>query len=220
MNQDIIQQVYFMRKYLPITIGLFLAVVSIAIGQMPIAITKFSGMTVIGNHMGYLWAVLIMAWLFNEKWYKSFAAAFLTMTVANIFYYSTLILFWVFGLGRAPSSLPPQHLLRGFVIWTVISAIVCVLAAIAVWMAQHAESKFLNYGIFFVAYLGLIMVAFWSSRFFNIGLHGIGTVSPINYIQTWRFIGFVYEIVFGIVVTTMLLGIGLKNIYMKNKITV
>ena len=199
------------NKFLPILIGLFLAAVSILIGQIPLAAAQFSGMTVIGSHMGYLWAVLIMAWLHHEKWHKSFTAGFLTMTVTNIFYYSTLLAFWAFDIGRAPSAIPPLHLLRSFVFWTVISAIVCALAATAVWMAIHAKSKLLNYGIFFVAYLGLIGVTFWSNRFFNIGWHGIGTVSPINYVQTWRFIGHLFEIGFALVVTTILLGIGLRN---------
>ena len=93
-----------MIKYLPIIIGLFLGTVSIIIGQIPTAIAQFSGMTVIGNQMGYLWGVLIVSWVFYEKWLKSFISSFLSMNIANLTYYLSIVAFYVFNVGRSPIS--------------------------------------------------------------------------------------------------------------------
>ena len=65
-----------MKRYLPIIIGLLLATTSIIMGQIPLTIAQFSGISVIGDHVGYIWGVLIVAWLHHESWRKSFAASF------------------------------------------------------------------------------------------------------------------------------------------------
>ena len=75
-----------MKIHLPIAIGLILATASIIMGQIPLVIAQFTGISVIGDHIGYLWAALIVAWLYHESWRKSFAASFITIFIAYVVY--------------------------------------------------------------------------------------------------------------------------------------
>ena len=200
-----------MKPYLPIIFGLILATASIIMGQIPLAIAQFSGISVIGDHIGYLWAALIVAWLYHESWRKSFAASFITVFIANVVYYIVLIAFYLFDI--TPFALPPLHYLRSFAFWMIVACVVCILAATAVWMARHANSRLLRYGIFFVAYLGIIVAMFWSNRFFIISWQGIRAVSPIYNVQTLRLMGHFFEIGFALIMTTLILGFGYRTAF-------
>ena len=197
-----------MRRYLPLIIGLFLGAISIIMGQIPTAVAQFSGMTVIGNHIGYLCGVMIVAWVYHEKWFKSFLAGFLTMVTANLTYYVTIIAFYLFGIGRSPFPPTPLQSVLGFIMWTIIAAIVCVLAATAVWMARRARSRFINYGIFIVSYAGLLGVIY----FFQIlpAMAWYEASRAGDFFVAWRFAGRLFEIGFAFMITTVLVCAGLK----------
>ena len=130
-------------------------------------------------------------------------------------YYTVLIMFYLFDI--IPFVLPPLHYLRSFIFWIIVACIVCILAATAVWMARYAKSKLLNYGIFFVAYLGIIVAMFWSNRFFIVSWQGIRAVNLIYNVQTLRLIGHLFEIGFAFIVTTLLLGFGLRFVFKENR---
>ena len=201
-------------KNLPIIIGLFLATVSILMGQIPRAVAQFSGMTVLGDHMGYLWGALVVAWLYNENWRKSFTASFLCMLVSYAAYYSALIA--LYQLNFIPLALSPLHYLRSFVFWTILAGIVCILASTAVWVVRHTESKVLKHGIFLTSFLVMIGAMFWSNRFFIIGWNGIRTITPIDYIPVWRFMGHLFEIVFAFIVTIVIWGLAFRSVVKQN----
>ena len=198
-----------MIKFFPIITGLFLGAVSIVIGQIPTAVAQFSGMTVIGNQMGYLWGVLIVSWVFHEKWRKSFINSFLSMTVANLTYYLSIVAFYVFNIGRSPFPPTPLQSFYGFVQWTIISAFACILAATAVWMARQAKFKLFNYGIFAVSYLGLLGLIYFLQVLPTINWFEVSRAG--DFFLTWRFVGRLFEIGFAFVITTVLLSIGLRN---------
>ena len=200
-----------MRKLIPITLGVFLGAVSIIMGQMPFVLSQFLGLRSIGTHLGYCLGALAMAWLFHESWRKGFIASFVCMTAANITYYLSVLAFYLFGFGRSPFPPPPYQTLMSFVLWTVISAIICVLAATAVWMARYAKSKLVNYGIFAIAYIGLIGVIFLDSRMFVVGLGGIRR-SGVSIEPAVLLAGYLFEIGFSFVMMTAVLGIGLRAI--------
>ena len=197
-----------MRKYIPIPLGIFLGATSIIIGQIPLIIAQFLGMTVMGGHVGYLLAALIAAWLFWESWPKSFVASFLTMTAANITYYACILVFYFTGWGRSPFPPPPFQVLLGLIQWSIISIIVCVLAATAVWMARRASSKLLNYGIFAVSYIGLLGVIYYfnvaPTIFWFSALRAGGAFNGLS------FAGRLFEIGFALVITTVIISIGLR----------
>jgi len=176
-------------------------------------VAQFTGMTVIGNAVGYLWAALIVAWIYHENYRKSFVMSFLVLLSANLIYYPILAIFHLFNITFAP---PPLHLLRSFVYWTIISAIICLLASIAVWMARYVKLKLLNYGIFLIAYIGMIGVMLWENRMFAINWGRITMIVSIQ-AQTFQAIGYLYELVFGLVVTTIILSVGLKTVVKKSK---
>ena len=188
-------------------LGVFLGATSIMIGQMPIIIAQFSGMTVIGTHVGYLLGALTAAWIGWHSWRKSLAASLLTMAMANITYYGCILVFYFTGWGRSPFPPPPFQVLLSLIQWTIISAIVCVLAATAVWMARRAQSKWLNYGIFAVSYVGILGVIYYYSI--------APTISWFSALQTagafngLHLAGRLLEIGLALVITTVVLGIGL-----------
>lgn len=200
-----------MSKYLPIILGICLGIVSIIMGQVPRAVAQFSGMTAIGNHMGYLWLALIVAWLCSQSWRKSFAMSFLAILAANLIYYPVLTIFHLFDIALAP---PPWHLWRSFVYWTAIAAIISVLAATAVWLALKAKFKLLNYGIFLVSFLGMVLVMIYENRMFIISRGGI-TLFQHNYAQAWQVAGHYYQLGFSLVVTVIILGVGLNAVVKK-----
>lgn len=204
-----------MRKYLPLIVGLFLGAVSIIMGKIPTAVAQFSGMTVIGNHIGYLLCALTMAWIYCKSWRNSFIAGLLTMTAANLTYYVSILAFYLFDIGYPPT---PMNTLLSFMQWTVISAIICVLAATAVWIAQHSKSHWLNYGIFIVSYFGLLGVIYLYQVRFFINWYSI-TFARDGFVQTWRFAGYLYEIGFSFVITTIILSIGLRVVIKKKTTT-
>ena len=198
------------KLILPIIMGVFLGAISIIMGQVHTAVAQFSGMTVIGHNEGYLLGALIAAWLNWERWAKSFAASFLTLTFANITYYACILVFYFTGWGRSPFPPSPMNTLFSFVLWTVIASIICLLAATAIWMARCAEAKWLNYGIFAVSYAGLLgVVLVFRLRPF-IGWYNM-TVGRDGFTQTWRVAGFIFEIVLAVVIITVVLGIGFRN---------
>ena len=197
-------------KFLPIIIGVFLGACSIIMGQIPTVFAWFTGMTVVGTHMGYLWGSLIAAWVFNKKWKSGFLASYLALTIANLVYYGTIVVFYVSGLGRSPFPPTPLQSLLSFVLWSILSAIVCALAATAVWLAWHAKSKLFNRGIFVAAYIGLLgVIFFWhvlpTINWFTVSREG-------DFFVAYRLSGRLFEIGFAFVVTTALLVAGLKTI--------
>ena len=195
---------------LPIIVGVFLGANSIVMGQVHTAVAQFSGMTVLGHNEGYLLGALAMAWLAWERWHRSFVTSFLTLTMANITYYGSILVFYFTGWGRSPFPSPPLHSLTGFVMWSAISAVVCVLAATAVWFARQEQSKWLNYGIFAVSYVGLLgVVWFYRLRPF-VNWYNM-TVGRDSFVQTWRVAGFIFEIVLAVVLITVVLAIGFRR---------
>lgn len=77
-------------------------------------------------------------------------------------------------------------------------------------MARKANSKLLNYGIFIVSYVGLMGVVWFYRispfiRWYNM------TIGRDGFVQTWRVVGFAFEIVLAIVLITMVLYIGSKR---------
>ena len=202
-----------MIKFFPIVTGLFLGTVSIVIGQIPTAVAQFSGMTVLGNHIGYLWGVLIVSWVFHEKWIKSFISSFLSMIVANLAYYLSIVAFYVFNIGRSPFPPTPLQSFYGFVQWSIISAFACILAATAVWMARQAKFKLFNYGIFAVSYLGLLGLIYSLHVLPAINWYEVSRAG--DFFVVWRFVGHLFEVGFAFAITSILLGIGLKNITKK-----
>ena len=199
-----------MRKYFPIILGVFLGAVSIIMGQVHIAIAQFSGMTVIGHNEGYLLGALIVVWLYWDGWRKSFLVSFCYLFAANITYYACILVFYFTGLGRSPFPPSPLDTLFSFTLWTIIMAIVCALAATAVWLARFAKSRLLNYGIFAVSYLGLLGVIY-SNRVNFLMMWHESTMARDGHVVAWRLVGYVFEIVFAVVLTTVVLGVGLRR---------
>ncbi|MCL2171614.1 MAG: hypothetical protein FWB71_05615 [Defluviitaleaceae bacterium] len=206
-------------KYIPLFVGLFLGIISIIMGQIPRNIAQFTGMTMIGNEIGYLWGALIVAWVCYENWRNSFIASTIAMTTATFTYYSVLIVLYHFEPIRFAMRInePVASQMMGFVMWTIIGVIISLLAATAVWMAKCAKSKLLNYGIFAIAYIGMLGVIFYFRALFAIRWYKM-TIERDGVIHSWDFfIGMLYEIGFAFVVTTILVGIGLGIIIKKNR---
>jgi hypothetical protein len=208
-----------MYRYFPLITGLFLGAVSIIMGQIPRNIAQFTGMTMIGNEMGYLWSALITAWVYSKNWKKSFITSAITLITATFTYYFVLIVLSNFEtmryLMRLGESAANQF--RGLIYWTIFSIIIAVLAATAIWMAKHAKSKMLNYGISLIAYIGMLGVLYYFRGRQAIGWYGMkmaeeGYIRSLNY-----FIGLLYEIGFAFVVTTVLVGIGFRSIVKEKK---
>ena len=205
-----------MRKYLPITLGLALGAVSVIMGQIPVAAAQFSGMTVIGNHTGYLLGALVIAWMNYESWLKAFISSLITMTAANLTYYLSIIAFYVFNIGRSAFPPAPIESLEGFAYWTLVSSAVCALAAAAVWIARRAKSKWLNYGVFAATYAGMLGVIYYYQLRFVIRWYNNSMVRD-GFIETRRFAGYLYEISFAIILTTIVLSVGLRALVNEKK---
>jgi len=199
-----------MRKYLPIILGIFLGAVSIVMGQIPLHIAQFSGMWAIGNHTGYLLGALIIAWMYYEKWHKSFLMSFVTMTFANLTYYITIVVFYITGWGRSPFPPSPLDSLISFAIWSTIAVVVCLLAATAVWMARRAMQKWLNFGIFIVAYLGMLGVIGNFEVMSVINWYNMSTAEHIQTFNTLAFTSRIFNAGFAFILATTIFSIGLR----------
>jgi len=206
-----------MRKFLPIIIGLALGIISVVMGQIHVGVARFSGMTTIGNEMGYLWAALILTWLnykSRQNWFRGFFASFLGLAIASVSYYGILIFQYLFTSARI--NVPVTSQFTSLAFWLIISAVVSGLAATAVWMARSAPQKWLNYGIFVVSYIGLVGVALFSNRMFIVRPFSIALFDH-NYADAWRVWGHFFELGFAIAVSTILLGIGFFRVLKENK---
>ena len=199
------------KRLAPVVTGIFLGAVSIIIGQVPTAVAQFSGMTVIGNQTGYLLAVLILAWVYFKRWRDSFWAGVIAMTFANLTYYLSILAFYIFKIGRSPFPPTPLQTLFSFTLWTVISTVVCVLAATAVLLAYQNKHKIIKYGIFAVSYIGLLGVIYFIQVRFLINWYN-QTINNNGFVQTWRLAGFLFEIGFAFVMSTLVICIGFKKI--------
>lgn len=200
-------------RYLPVLIGLFLGVVSVVMGQVSRGVAQFSGMTIIGNEVGYLWAALILAWVNWKSWRKGFFAGFISLSIASGTYYG-ILLFQDFFTSK-PSTEPWHSQLIGFVFWVIIGGAVCVLAATAVWMARCAKQKWLNIGIFVLSYIGLIGASIYYNRMFVVRFFGI-SLFPHNYADTYRVIGYFFEAGFAFAITTVLFVIAISSLKKHN----
>jgi MFS family permease len=205
-----------MRKFLPLIIGVTLAVASIAMGQINRAVAAYSGMTVIGSTMGYLWAALIMTWIYKDSWRKGFFMGFLTLFISYLIYYPSLILLYHFDI--IPIALSPMHYLRSFVLYTVIAVFVSFFATSAVWLALTCKYKFMTYGIFVAAYLVMIIAIFWDNRLFHFGMNGFSIAIPLRELYDWQLARGFYELGFAFIVTTFLFVIGLRSVMTKSRV--
>jgi len=195
-------------KYLPFIMGLVLGVVSIVMGLIPNGIRQFTGLTVIGNHVGYLLGALVVAWVYHEKWLKGFLLSSCMIIIANAVYYAFVFAFSFFDLfgGQTESYMSNLY---GLLTWCVIGIVVGLLAATAVWMARKANARLLNYGIFCVSYLGMLGVIYVYNVRFVLTLYRFSAFdSPLSVRQ---FVGSIFEVVFAVVLTTVVLGIGLRE---------
>jgi len=179
-------------------------------GQVHLGIAQFSGMTVLGGNEGYLLGALIVAWVNWERWPKSFGMSYLSLIFANITYYGCILVFYFTGWGRSPFPPPPLASLVSFAMWSVIMAVVCALAATAVWMARRAKAGWLNYGIFAVSYVGLLGVVWFYRLGFFINWYNM-TIDHSGFVVPWRVAGYVFEMVFAVVLITAVLAIGLRR---------
>lgn len=192
-----------MRKRFPIIMGLSLGVISIIMGQIPNGIRQFTGLTVIGNHIGYLLGALIIVWACSQTWKNGFILCSFMLTIANVTYYSII---FAFSLFRATGESFMSNLL-GLIRWLVISIIVSALATTAVWIVRNAKSKLLSYGMFAIAHIGMLGVIYY----FNVRFVVIWYKASFEHFQYWQFAGYLFEIVFAILLTTLILAIGLRR---------
>ena len=186
--------------------GLFLGCVSILMGLIPNGIRQFTGLTVIGNHVGYLLAALIVAWLYSERWVKGALLSGGMLVTANVIYYAFVFAFNAFGV-QSESHLSN---LFGLLAWSVIGLVIGLLAATAVWLARKAKSKILNYGIFGIAYLGMMGVIYVFQVRFVLALYRFSTFDSAS--SRRQFAGSIFEVGFAVLITTAVLGIGFKHI--------
>ena|GEM_PF-1236205 len=195
-------------KYLPFIMGAVIGVISIVMGLIPNGIRQFTGLTVIGNHVGYLLGALVVAWVYHEKWLKGFLLSSCMIVIANTVYYAFIFAFSFFDLfgGQTESYMSNLY---GLLTWCVIGVVVGLLAATAVWMARKAKSRILHYGIFGVSYVGLLGVIYLYQVQFVLTLYRYSAFdSPVSVRQ---FVGGIFEVVLAVVLTTVVLGIGLRE---------
>ncbi len=195
-----------MRKYLPIIMGLLLGVISIIVGQIPNGIRQFTGLTIIGNHIGYILGALIVAWVYAKNWVKSFLLSSFMLTIANFTYYAFI---FAFNLLIVQTESHMSNLI-GLISWLAISVAVSAMAATAIWLVRHLKSKLLCYGIFAMVYLGLLGVIYLYKVRFIINWYGASRVG--DFFEAWRFAGYIFEIVFAVAITTVVVAVGLRQL--------
>jgi len=136
--------------------GVVLGISSIVRWRVPFAIAQFSGLMVLGSHTGYMVLALLAAWS-GRKWRDGLKKSSLAMSVATVVYYFGALLLYAFEEGFDTAL---SQILHRFMLWIIVGFAVSMLAATAVWMARDAKVRLLNYGIFVVAFFGMIGVVY------------------------------------------------------------
>jgi len=196
---------------LVLTMGVSLGVISIVMGLIPNGIRQFTGLTVIGNPLGYLLGALIVAWINYQSWVKGFILSSLMVATATITYYVIIISFSVLEFRSYVISSKIIGLLMGGAIGVVVG----ILAATAVWMARKAKSRVLNYGIFAIAYLGLLGVIYLFNVRIAFSFYGLLPFESESEVR--QLVGSIFEVVFSVLLVTVVLGIGFKHMMKESK---
>lgn len=142
-----------MKKFiLPLIIGIFLGLISVLMGQIPKAVAIWSGMMVLGNHVGYLLAALIIAYVYSQKWFISFITSSLTIIIASTIYY--LLIFIIQEL--SPAIVYHEFEFDGLFKWSVIGIIIGGLSATTIHFVVFAKTKLIRYGTLIAIYLAML----------------------------------------------------------------
>jgi hypothetical protein len=142
----------------PLIIGIFLGAVSALLGQTPPAIALWSGMHVLGNHVGYLLGALAAAYLNARSFWKSFAAAAATIFIASAVYYALIYLLGALHWARYTESV--GDMFAGLAFWTALGAVCGAPAAAAMRLIRRGGLKIIRISAAAAVWLGMAAVIF------------------------------------------------------------
>ena len=201
-----------MRKYLFIILGVSLGVISVAIGKVPPAVASWSGMTILGNNVGYLLASLIVAYLCCEKFLKSFLLSAATVVIASFVYYGLIFIFAILEIGYTESF---PDIIRSLIFWIVVSVICGALSAISMHIVRRAKIKALRIITLIFTYTCLIFVIYRFEIISTINFRKDPTVTASGYLTGYfagrNYIADIYSIIFAFVLVTIFFIIALKK---------
>ena len=203
-------------------VSVILGIISAIAWQVPIWVAQFSGVIFIASPAGYILFLAIVAWLNQKTWFKSFISSILAMVITLAVYISsTLLLYGAFignertllpasgGFPTIPLSFDLLSLFVSFLQWSFLSAFICLLLATLVRVIANTNINLLKISIFTFLWVALLTIAyFWriERAFAQIFMSSGLTLA-----------GYVFEIIFTLVITTIIIAIGLKTCIKKNR---
>jgi fumarate reductase subunit D len=197
------------KKYSPVWIGVFLGIISVLIGQIPKAVAVWTGMTVLGNHVGYILGALLSAYFYAHKWWKSFLAGASAVIIATLVYY--LLIFLIQSSDRNTTTASGFE--EGLIIWPVIGIIVGLLSATGIWLFKSVKKNWQRRSVFGIGYIGMLFIIYISIVRFYINLHR--SAPEVLARQPAGFPGAVFETAFAVVITTAVWGLAYRLFFKK-----
>jgi len=126
----------------PIFIGLVLGVLSTLPGHVSPLTNHWLGLPIWGHFFGYSIGTLIVCYINREHVKKSWLLGILTIMIANFTYYLLPVALNPFidtiHLGTI------GHMVRGFVMWTVIAMILAFIFVMTLKIWQHGKTLWLR----------------------------------------------------------------------------
>ena len=195
-------------KYAPLIIGVLLGVISAVVGKLPRMVAQFSGMTVIGNHVGYLLGALLIAYLNSQKWRRSFILSSLTIIIASAVYYFLILIMRILGIGNTENLI---MMATGLIFWSCVGIVCGALAATAAKLMTKSKSKLIRQGTLFATYLALLVVVYLFHVRLIINIYG-GLERMVARHIIHIPIGGIAEVVFAVTLLTMLWIVSMRKI--------
>ena len=212
------------KSLLPaIILGLSAGAISVARGFLPITIGRYSGLSVIGSPFGYLFVILVAAWMYRERYTKSLCASLSSVLTALLTFYTIItVLYYLFSITPIhwwmgshffpPWPMGPSQLrfsLTQFAMWGGTAAAFCVLITFLVRLYQRTKSKVFKLILIFLTYAGM------TGLVYNVFVRRvIGAVEAARDVYSYRgmsdAVGFLCEAGIAFLLTTILFGLVLR----------
>jgi hypothetical protein len=193
-------------KWMPLFTGVLLGTFSVVMGKIPKEIAVWTGMTVIGNHVGYLLGALITAYFNSQKWLKSFLSSSLTIIIATLVYYFLIFVIQLYNNSNAAYGFED-----GLIYWPVTGVICGIFSAAFVWLLKRTKSKILFLSFFTVGYFSMLAVIYLRIARFYIILYF--TDPELISRQAAGLPGAIFEVAFAVIITTAVWCGAMKKTY-------
>jgi hypothetical protein len=114
-------------------------------------------MRILGNHVGYLAAALIVAYLNLPTWRKSFLASTATIVVATLTYYGIIAVLGISGLAFAEDA---AHIAQGVALWSIVGVACGLFSATTMYFTRFGKSVSLRWGTLLATYVMMLGVIY------------------------------------------------------------